>query len=136
MKTREEVLKFGLSFKNVYEERPFKDQNWQLVRVKESKKAFLWIYEKDGYINLNVKVNPEWRDLWRSAYDAVIAGYHQNKEYWNTIILDGSIPDKDIKRMIAESYDHRQPDKTNIRGSQKDSKRSCRNLWKGCRDGR
>ena len=50
MKTREEVLKFGLSFKNVYEERPFKDQNWQLVRVKESKKAFLWIYEKDGYI--------------------------------------------------------------------------------------
>ena len=39
MKTREEVLKFGLSFKNVYEERPFKDQNWQLVRVKESKKA-------------------------------------------------------------------------------------------------
>ena len=61
--------------------------------------------EKDGYINLNVKVNPEWRDFWRSAYDAVIAGYHQNKEYWNTIILDGSIPDKDIKRMIAESYD-------------------------------
>ena len=40
MKTREEVLKFGLSFKNVYEERPFKDQNWQLVRVKESKKPF------------------------------------------------------------------------------------------------
>mgnify|MGYP000432315149 CR=1 FL=1 len=71
--------------KNVYEERPFKDQNWQLVRVKESKKAFLWIYEKDGYINLNVKVNPEWRDFWRSAYDAVIAGYHQNKEHWNTI---------------------------------------------------
>jgi O-6-methylguanine DNA methyltransferase len=105
MKTREEVLKFGLSFKNVYEERPFKDQNWQLVRVKESKKAFLWIYEKDGYINLNVKVNPEWRDFWRSAYDAVIAGYHQNKEHWNTIILDGTIPDKDIKRMIAESYD-------------------------------
>ena len=91
MKTREEVLKFGLSFKNVYEERPFKDQNWQLVRVKESKKAFLWIYEKDGYINLNVKVNPEWRDFWRSAYDAVIAGYHQNKEHWNTIILDGTI---------------------------------------------
>ena len=73
--------------------------------MKESKKAFLWIYEKDGYINLNVKVNPEWRDFWRSAYDAVIAGYHQNKEHWNTIILDGSIPDEDIRRMIAESYD-------------------------------
>lgn len=29
----------------------------------------------------------------------------QNKEHWNTIILDGSIPDNDIRMMIAESYD-------------------------------
>ena len=38
-------------------------------------------------------------------YGSVIPGYHQNKDNWNTIILDGSIPDKDIKMMIAESYD-------------------------------
>ena len=105
MITREEVLKFGLSFQNAYEEKPFHDQNWQLVRVKGSRKAFLWIYDRDGYVNLNVKADPEWRDFWRSAYEAVTAGYHQNKEHWNTLILDGSIPDKDIKRMIAESYD-------------------------------
>ena len=105
MITREEVLKFGLSFQNTYEEKPFHDQNWQLVRVKGSRKAFLWIYDRDGYVNLNVKADPEWRDFWRSAYEAVTAGYHQNKEHWNTLILDGSIPDKDIKRMIAESYD-------------------------------
>ena len=59
----------------------------------------------DGYINLNVKVDPEWRDFWRSAFDSVIPGWHQNKEHWNTIVLDGSIPDQDVKRMIAESYD-------------------------------
>ena len=105
MITREEVLKFGLSFQNTYEERPFHDQNWQLVRVKGSRKAFLWIYDRDGYVNLNVKADPEWRDFWRSAYEAVTAGYHQNKEHWNTLILNGTIPDKDIKRMIAESYD-------------------------------
>lgn len=35
----------------------------------------------------------------------VIPGYHQNKEHWNTIIVDGTIPDKDICRMIAESYE-------------------------------
>ena len=105
MITREEALKFGLSFKNAYEERPFHDQTWQLVRVKESKKAFLWIYERNGYVNLNVKADPEWRDFWRSTYEAVTAGYHQNKEHWNTIILDGTIPDKDIKRMISESYE-------------------------------
>ena len=105
MTTREEALAYGLSFDNVYEEKPFHDPNWQLVRVRGSKKAFLWIYERNGFINLNVKVAPEWRDFWRSAYDSVIAGYHQNKEHWNTIILDGTIPEKEIRRMIAESYD-------------------------------
>lgn len=105
MITREEALKFGLSFPDVYEERPFHAPSWQLVRVKGSKKAFLWIYERNGYVNLNVKADPEWRDFWRSAYSSVIAGYHQNKEHWNTIILDGTIPDKEIRRMISESYD-------------------------------
>ncbi len=105
MKTREEALKYGLSFPDTYQEAPFHDNNWQLVRVKGSKKAFLWTYEKDGNINLNLKVDPEWRDLWRRTYEAVVPAYHQNKEHWNTVILDGSIPDDVIKRMIAESYD-------------------------------
>ncbi len=105
MKSREEAISFGLTFQDSYEERPFKDQNWQLVRVKGSKKAFLWVYEKDGRIHLNVKADPQWRDFWRAAYASVIPGYHQNKEHWNTIILDGSVPDRDVRRMIAESYD-------------------------------
>ena len=74
MRTREEVLQYALSFPNVYEERPFRDQSWQLVRVKGSKKTFLWIYERNGYVNLNVKVDPQWRDFWRSTYASVIAG--------------------------------------------------------------
>ena len=105
MQTREEILSYGLSFPGTYQEAPFHDPNWQLVRVKGSKKAFLWTYERDGCLNLNVKVDPGWRDFWRNTYDAVIPAYHQNKEHWNTIILDGSIPDEDVKRMIAESYD-------------------------------
>lgn len=105
MRTRKEALEYGLSFPDTYQEAPFKDDNWQLIRVKNSKKAFLWTYERNGYINLNVKVSTEWKDFWRSSFTSVIPGYHQNKEHWNTIILDGSIPDKDIKRMIAESYD-------------------------------
>ena len=105
MKTRKEAIKFGLTFTNTYEERPFKDQNWQLIRVEPTKKAFLWVYEKDGFINLNVKVDPQWRDFWRAAYKSVIPGYHQNKEHWNTIILDGTIPEEDIKKMITESYE-------------------------------
>ncbi len=105
MKTREEALKYGLSFPDTYQEAPFHDDNWQLVRYKYNKKAFLWTYEKDGCINLNVKVDPDNAFFWRDLYKSVIPGYHQNKKHWNTIILDGSIPDKDIKAMIAESYD-------------------------------
>ena len=105
MKTREEVLAYGLSFPDTYQDAPFHDTNWQLVRYKGNKKAFLWTYERDGYINLNVKVEPDKAFFWRDIYKSVIPGYHQNKEHWNTIILDGSIPDDDICVMIAESYD-------------------------------
>lgn len=104
MLKREDVLNYGLSFPGTYKEAPFHDQNWQLVRVTDNKKAFLWTYERDGYLNLNVKVDPEWRDFFRNAYESVIPGYHLNKEHWNTIIIDGTIPDSEIKKMIEESY--------------------------------
>ena len=105
MRTREEALSYGLGFPNTYQDAPFHDTNWQLVRVKGSRKTFLWTYEKDGFINLNVKVSPEWRDFWREIYESVTPGYHQNKDNWNTVILDDTIPTDEIKRMIAESYD-------------------------------
>lgn len=104
MLTREDVLNYGLSFPGTYKEAPFHDQNWQLVRVTDNKKVFLWTYERDGYLNLNVKVDPEWRDFFRNAYESVIPGYHLNKEHWNTIIIDGTMPDGEIKKMIEESY--------------------------------
>ena len=105
MRTREEALKYGLSFPDTYQDAPFHDDNWQLVRYKGNKKAFLWTYEKDGFLNLNLKVDPDNAYYWRRIYKSVIPGYHQNKDHWNTVILDGSIPEKDIKLMIAESYD-------------------------------
>ncbi|MBQ5430913.1 MAG: methylated-DNA--[Lachnospiraceae bacterium] len=78
MKTREQVLAYGLSFPDTYQDAPFHDTNWQLVRYKGNQKAFLWTYERNGFLN---------------------------KQHWNTIILDGSIPEEDVKVMIAESYD-------------------------------
>ena len=50
MTTREEALAFGLSYPDTCQDAPFHDPNWQLVRIKSSKKVFLWTYEKDGYI--------------------------------------------------------------------------------------
>ena len=105
MRTKEEACSFGLEFENTYLDKPFRKADWQLIRIKDTKKAFLCVYERDGFVNLNVKVDPAWRDFWRNTYLSVVPGYHKNKEHWNTIILDGSIKDEDIKRMIAESYD-------------------------------
>ena len=105
MRTKEEACSFGLEFENTYLDKPFRKADRQLIRIKDTKKAFLCVYERDGFVNLNVKVDPVWRDFWRNTYLSVIPGYHQNKEHWNTLILDGSIKEDDIKRMIAESYD-------------------------------
>ena len=62
MTTRDEALAYGLSFPDTYQAAPFHDDNWQLVRVKGSDKAFLWTYERNGSINLNLKVDADWRE--------------------------------------------------------------------------
>lgn len=105
MKERKEILDYGMTLPDVYIDTPFHDDNWVLLRYRKNKKAFAWTYERNGFVWVNVKVDPEWRDFWRRAYDAVLPGYHQNKEHWNSVRLDNSIPDDEIKRMVAESYD-------------------------------
>ena len=104
MTTREHALEYGLSFSDTYLDAPFHDNNWQLVRYKGNDKAFLWTYERNGFVNLNVKASPDKANFWRDAYASVLPGYHQNKEHWNTIVLDGSIPEEAIRQMIRDSY--------------------------------
>ena len=98
-------IKLRFIFSKYISRSPIPRPKLQLIRVKDSKKVFLWTYERNGFINLNVKVSPAWRDFWRDAFPSVIPGWHQNKDNWNTIILDGSIPDDAIKNMISDSYD-------------------------------
>ena len=105
MRKRKDVIRYCKSFADVYEDYPFHDDNWCVMRHKGSKKTFAYIYERNEYIWVNVKCDPEWRDFWRGAFSSVVSAYHMNKKYWNSIILDGTIPKEDIRRMIAESYD-------------------------------
>ena len=103
--TKEEVLACCLALKNTSSDQPFHDPGWTVARRRESRKIFAVIFERDGRIWVNVKVDPEWRDFWRNAFPSVVPAYHMNKEHWNSIILDGTVPDEDIRRMIGESYD-------------------------------
>lgn len=43
--------------------------------------------------------------LYREQYDSVKPGYHCDKRYWNTVSLDGSVPDDTLKNWIKDSYD-------------------------------
>ncbi len=104
MTTREEALKYGLSLEDTYQDAPFHDENWQIVRYKCNDKAFLWTYERDEKICINLKARQDRLLYWRDLYAAVSAGYHQNKQHWNTVVLDGTVPDDVVKLMIDESY--------------------------------
>lgn len=57
-----------------------------------------------GHFCMNLKCDPEEAMMLRDIFTAVIPGYHMNKAQWNTIILDGSIPQGEVERMIDNSY--------------------------------
>ena len=105
MRYNKEVIEFCMSLGDVYEDYPFHDDNWCVMRHRASKKTFAYIYKRGESIWVNVKCEPQWRDFWRSAFVSVVPAYHMNKTHWNSVILNGTVPEKDIKRMIAESYD-------------------------------
>lgn len=111
MLTRNEVIEYCSTFQDVYEDYPFHDDNFTVMRCRKNKKSFAMIYERNGSKCINIKCDAQWVEFWRSAYQSVIPGYHMNKKYWNTIILDGSVPRNEIERMIAESYDLVKPRK-------------------------
>lgn len=59
---------------------------------------------KDGFFRMNLKCEPQEALALRDVFEAVQPGYHMNKKHWNTVVLDGSIPNCEIERMIDRSY--------------------------------
>ena len=53
---------------------------------------------------ISLKCDPDWSEVLRKAYAAVEPGYHLNKKHWNTIVLDGTVPDDEIGELIEHSY--------------------------------
>jgi predicted DNA-binding protein (MmcQ/YjbR family) len=56
-------------------------------------------------LRVSLKCEPGLAEGLRAAHAAVLPGYHLNKRHWNTVIIDGSIPDEAIRDMIEDSYD-------------------------------
>lgn len=104
MKTREEALKIALELPGAYIDTPFHDDSWVVVR-RGNRRIFLATFQREGNIWLNVKVAPGWSEVLIAHYDSVRPAYHMNKRHWVSIILDGRLPDREIARLIEESYD-------------------------------
>ena len=58
----------------------------------------------DSIYHVNLKCDPQDAIAYRDIYKSIIPGYHMNKKHWNTIILDGTIPQEFLSEMIDESY--------------------------------
>ena len=56
-------------------------------------------------LKVSVKCEPELARRLRLSYPAVQPGYHLNKRHWNTVTVDGSLPDRLVHDMLEDSYD-------------------------------
>ncbi len=57
------------------------------------------------FASVNLKCDPERAIELRERYPAIIPGYHMNKVHWNTLVMDGSLPEKLILELTKHSYD-------------------------------
>jgi len=97
----EQARSYFLSFPEAVEDFPFGPEP-PVFKVKKKMFGFLRFKEGIGYINLKCK--PDEVAVMRDIFVSVIPGYHMNKEHWNTLILDGTMPEEEIKSMIDTSY--------------------------------
>lgn len=68
-------------------------------------KMFALFGHHNGIASVNLKTNPEEAWLVREKYPkSVLPGYHMNKNHWNTVVLDGIVPDDEVLDMLEESY--------------------------------
>jgi len=54
---------------------------------------------------VSLKCEPDLAERLRATYPEVRPGYHLNKRHWNTVALDGSLPDRMVADMLEDSYD-------------------------------
>lgn len=95
------IRDYCMAKEDVTESMPFGDDT---LVFKKRGKVFALV-NLEGELNLNLKCEPSYAIELRERYPSVIPGYHMNKKHWNTVIIDGSIPDIKILSLIDHSYD-------------------------------
>jgi predicted DNA-binding protein (MmcQ/YjbR family) len=97
----EEFRYFCLQLKGTTEDFPF-DETTLVFKVMGKMYSLVDI---DTFESINLKCEPERAIELREQYPSVLPGYHMSKKHWNTIMMDGQIPDPLLKQWITDSYD-------------------------------
>ena len=100
--TAEGTRRYLLSKPEAKEDFPFGPS---IYVYKIKKRMFALIRYVKNTAKINLKCDPQEAMVLRDIFEAVEPGYHMNKAHWNTVTLDGSIPQGEIERMIDRSYE-------------------------------
>jgi predicted DNA-binding protein (MmcQ/YjbR family) len=98
----EELRQDCLSFQGSAETFPF---GGETSVFKVAGKMFALSRLGENQLRVSLKCEPAVAEQLRQAHAAVLPGYHLNKRHWNTVMIDGSLPDQMVKDMIEDSYD-------------------------------
>lgn len=100
--TRDELLDVCTGLPGAVEDYPFGDG---VAVFKVGGRMFALVPLDAELVSVNLKCDPELALALRTTYAAVRPGYHTNKRHWNTVVVDGSIPDAELREMINHSYE-------------------------------
>ncbi|WP_433858859.1 MmcQ/YjbR family DNA-binding protein [Streptomyces kronopolitis] len=93
-----------LDFNGAAEEFPF-PRNPDVSAFKVGGKIFALTSLPATPLTVSLKCEPEPAERLRAAHPEVVPGHHLNKRHWNTVSLDGALPDRLVLDMIEDSYD-------------------------------
>jgi predicted DNA-binding protein (MmcQ/YjbR family) len=96
------LRRYCLSFPGAEETFPF-GANTSVFKV--GGKMFALSQLDADSLRVSLKCEPELAVGLRAAHAAIIPGYHLNKRHWNTVIIDGSLPETMVRNLIEDSYD-------------------------------
>jgi predicted DNA-binding protein (MmcQ/YjbR family) len=91
-----------LAFSGAVEEFPFTPG---LSVFKVAGKVFALSRLDATPLSVSLKCEPELAEQFRATYASIRPGYHLNKRHWNTVEIDGSLPDRLVLDMVEDSYD-------------------------------
>ena len=97
----EEIRAYCLNFHDTTESFPF-DEDVLVFKVSGKIFCLTSLSEPD---RMNLKCDPEKAIELREQYVDIVPGYHMNKVHWNTLMLNGGLPDKLTAELIDHSYD-------------------------------